>query len=81
MKVSFLARDRERTVLMYITDICQNDRTEKLYKKKFTRAWSRAKNETFTVTNQIKYTYIVFIINIIFFKKLKYDDFYWSQSI
>jgi len=49
VKVWFLARDRERTAPMYITDICQNDRNEKLYKKKFTRAWSRAKNETFTV--------------------------------
>jgi len=37
VKVSFLTRDRERTVLMYITDICQNDRNEKLYKKKVTR--------------------------------------------
>jgi len=33
VNVSFLARDRERTVLMYITDISQNDRNEKLYKK------------------------------------------------
>ena len=49
VKVSFLARDCERIVPKYITDICQNDRSEKLYKKIFTRAWSRAKNETFTV--------------------------------
>jgi hypothetical protein len=48
VKVSFLARDRERTVPMYITDICQNDHNEKSYKKKFTRAWSRAKNKTLT---------------------------------
>jgi len=34
VKVSFLARDHERTVPMHITDICQNDRNEKLYKKK-----------------------------------------------
>ena len=34
MEVLFLARDRERTVPKYITDICQNDRSEKLYKKK-----------------------------------------------
>ncbi len=37
MKVSFLTRNRERTVPVYITDICQNDRNEKLNKKKFTR--------------------------------------------
>ncbi len=36
MKVSFLARDRERTVPMYIPDIYQNDRDEKLNQKKFT---------------------------------------------
>jgi len=47
--VKVFARDHELTVPMYITDICQNDRNEKLYKKKFTRAWSCAKNETFTV--------------------------------
>jgi hypothetical protein len=33
VEVSFLARDRERTVPMNITDICQNDHNEKLYKK------------------------------------------------
>ncbi len=36
VKVSFLARDRERTVLMYIPYIYQNDRDEKLNQKKFT---------------------------------------------
>jgi hypothetical protein len=30
VKVSFLARDRERTVPMYIPDIYQNDRDKKL---------------------------------------------------
>jgi hypothetical protein len=35
VKVSFLARDRDRTVPMYITDKRQNDRNEKLHKKKF----------------------------------------------
>ncbi len=34
VKVSFLARDRERTVSMYIPDIYQNDRDEKLNRKK-----------------------------------------------
>ena len=29
VKVSFLARDRECTVPMFITDICQNDRKSK----------------------------------------------------
>ncbi len=37
VKVSFLPRDREHTVPMYITDLCQNDRNEKLYKKKNSR--------------------------------------------
>jgi hypothetical protein len=41
VKVSFLARDRERivpyrTVPMYIPDMYQNDRDEKLNQKKFT---------------------------------------------
>jgi len=36
VKVSFLARDRERTVFMFIPDIYQNDRDEKLNQKKFT---------------------------------------------
>jgi len=43
VKVSFLARDRERTVPMCIADILQNDRDEKLNQR------SRAKKETFTV--------------------------------
>ncbi len=34
VKVSFLARDRERTVPMYIPDIYQNDLDEKLDQKK-----------------------------------------------
>jgi hypothetical protein len=33
VKVSFLTRDRERNVHVRVTDICQNDRNEKLYKK------------------------------------------------
>jgi hypothetical protein len=37
LKVSFLGRDYERTVPMHITDTCQNDRNEKLYKKKNSR--------------------------------------------
>jgi hypothetical protein len=44
VKVLFLARDRERTVT-YAKMILMKSFT----KKKFTRAWSRAKNETFTV--------------------------------
>jgi len=47
-----LARDRERTVPMYITDVFQNDPNEKLSKKKFTHAWSRAKNEIKTNQNE-----------------------------
>jgi len=34
MKVSSLARDRERTIPMYIPDIYQNDRDKKLKQKK-----------------------------------------------
>ncbi len=41
MKVSFLARDRERTVPMYIPAIYQNDRDEKLNQKEFTLTITR----------------------------------------
>jgi len=44
VKLPFLARDRERTVPMYVPDIYQNDRDEKLNQKKFTL--------TITVTRQ-----------------------------
>ncbi len=48
VKVLFLARDRERTVLMYIPDIYQNDRDVKLNQKKFTLTITL----TVTVTRQ-----------------------------
>jgi hypothetical protein len=41
VKVSFLARDRERTVPMYIPDTYQNYRDEKLNQKKFTLTITR----------------------------------------
>ncbi len=44
VKVSFLARERERTVPMYIPDIYQNDCDEELNQKNFTI--------TLTVTRQ-----------------------------
>jgi hypothetical protein len=47
-----MARDRERTVPMYIPDIYQNDRDEKLNQKSSrsrSPSRSRAKNETFTI--------------------------------
>jgi len=46
VKVSSLARDRERTVHMFFPDIYQNDRDEKLNQKKFTLTI------TLTVTRQ-----------------------------
>ena len=78
MKVSFLARDRERTVPMYIPDIFQNDRDEKLNREKFTLI---DKNETFTVTNYTEYLIIYFYfirqylnIHIRYYIKLYYTD-------
>ncbi len=48
VEISFLARDHERTVLMYITDIRQNDRNENLCNENL-KNLTHAKNETFTV--------------------------------
>ncbi len=54
MKFSFLARDRERTVPIYILRAYAKMIVIKSYTKiKLTRAWSRAKNETFTVIRLI----------------------------
>jgi len=41
VKVSFLARDRDRAVPMYNPEIYQNDRDEKLNQKKFTLTVTR----------------------------------------
>jgi len=54
VKVSFLARDRERTVPMYIPGIYQNDRDEKLNQKKFTLTI------TLTVTRQERNFHCIF---------------------
>jgi len=58
VKVSFLARERERTVPMYIPDIYQNDCDEELNQKKFTI--------TLTVTRQERNFHCIMIYPIFF---------------